>query len=77
MAREMPSVGRRRALQAKGVDVLEIGREPAPEDALDRGHPFADSGKEMASVFTTICNSTSSANARRIRNGRLPSFARK
>jgi len=38
--------------------------------------PFANSGKATASVFTTIRNFASSANARRIRNGRLPSFAR-
>jgi hypothetical protein len=34
-AREMLPVGRGRAIVAEGVDVLEIVREPAPEDVLD------------------------------------------
>src|SRR6266404_5088804 len=39
-------------------------------------NPLAEPGNEMASVFTTISNSASSANARLIKNGRLPSLAR-
>src|SRR5437762_11909881 len=38
--------------------------------------PFAELGNEMASVFTTVSNSASSANTGLIKNGRLPSLAR-
>src|SRR5258706_13021837 len=50
-----------------------LKRRRMPSIALT---PFAELGNEMASVFTTISNSASSANTRFIKNGRLPSLAR-
>jgi len=71
----MISIGFRWPGQAEGINILEVIRERRPRISSIAATPLDELGKEMAAVFTTISSWTSSAKARRIRNGRFPSFA--